>query len=169
MPQRLNMLARHHTRLAEIAETAAHLVSRSVTKACMSDLRLLRIEMVDALGSYQSFVHHEVFEPAMKGSSAMERDIASALKVKCVELQGSYERFRMRWSHRDARLNWPEYRLSAMQMVKHVRDHIHSTAAAEKIWADGTAPADALSPENPNDRQSRYNQPKGESLITLSI
>ena len=146
MSQRLNMLARHHTRLAEIAETAAHLISGPVTEACMNDLRLLRIEMVEALGSYQAFVHQEVFEPAIKGGSTIERGSASALKIKCIELQGSYETFRMRWSHRDARVNWPEYRLSAMQIVKYVRDHIHSATTAEKIWANGTLRADTSAP-----------------------
>lgn len=91
--------------------------------------------MVDALASYQSFIHQEVFEPAIKGCPGLAHDSASALKISCIDLQGSYEAFRMRWSHRDIREHWPEYRLSALQMVKKTRAHVHSAAALEHFWA----------------------------------
>ncbi len=135
MPDRLNTLACHHSRLAGIADTAARLVAGSASEACIADLRLLRLDMMDALASYQSFIHQEVFEPAMRGCPGLALDSASALKISCIDLQGSYEAFRMRWSHRDTRENWPEYRLSAMQMVKKVRSHVHSAAALEQSWA----------------------------------
>jgi len=135
MSRRLDILTRHHDRLIEIMGTARTQITDSVRDADLDALRHLRREMVEALAAYQRFVHEEIYEPAQQGVGSEEacRD-ARALKIDCIQLQRDYDDFCLRWARRHVLENWPEYRLSANVMMKHVNDHIAQVCELRKGW-----------------------------------
>ncbi len=120
--------------------TARGQITDSVKDADLEALRHLRREMVEALAAYQRFVHEEIYEPAQQGlgSADAHRD-AQALKIDCIELQRDYDAFCQRWARRHVLENWPEYRLSANLMMKHVNDHILHVCELRKGWSSGQA------------------------------
>lgn len=135
MSQRLNLLARHHSRLLEIMGTARPLITSSAERADLVALRHLRREMVEALAAYQRFVHEEIFEPARTSGSRAARADAQELKIGCIDIQVAYDAFGIRWSRRNALESWSEYRLSSIRMMKRVRDHIRQVQSFETNWA----------------------------------
>jgi hypothetical protein len=137
MPQRVDILQRHHLRLLEIVRTALSCLTSSVQEADVVALRHLRAEMVSALAAYQRFVHEEVYMPAILCGDADAQMDAYSIKVGCIEVQNDYEVFRQRWVHRNVAGSWAEYRLSTIRMMKQLRNHVQHATQLQERW-DGT-------------------------------
>lgn len=139
MPQRLDLLARHHNRLLEIMSTAGPLITATSAGADLEALAFLRQEMTEALAAYQRFVHEAIYAPLAGAAQSPAGRDALALKLGCIEVQLDYDRFRQRWARRDALASWSEYRLSAAAMMKRVRDHVAQARLLSTSWAPSAA------------------------------
>lgn len=123
MPHRLNLVERHHKRLLEIVSAALPLITGSARDADLIGLRYLRQETVEALASYARLVA-DMVDNAEGSGDGRAAFVAGTLQARCRTIGGSYETFRGRWLERVALDNWAEYRLSAILMMKRVRDEI---------------------------------------------
>lgn len=133
MIDRLNILDRLHTRLLEIVATGLPLLASSIADADLVGLAHLRGEMIAAIDSYARYVHDHVLGPAMRGDDAERLRLAHRIKVGAIQLQQSYHTFTTRWADRDGMSNWPEYRLSAIVMMKQVRDQVREASRWEPV------------------------------------
>ena len=114
--------------MLEIVGSALPLIARTFGDADLAGLAHLREEMVEAIKAYCRHVHHQR-ELAVACGDTQELAIAQALADGCTGLNAAYDTFRDRWVHRDAAGNWHEYRLSAIVMMKHVRDQVQRAEA----------------------------------------
>jgi hypothetical protein len=135
MPQRLDILRRHHCRLLEIMSTGQALLTNLADDADLDALRHLRGEMNEALAAYQRFVHDAVFNATMQEQGFLARADARALKIDCIQLQADYEEFCRRWERRRVLDHWSEYRLSTVRFMQQVRDQISHVEELRKAWA----------------------------------
>lgn len=124
MSQRLDITRRLQQRLLEIVRTALPLIPSSFGDADLVGLAHLRIEMVDTIEAYCRHVHR-IPEACTEGPHDGP-STAECLKEGCVALRGAYDAFCERWEHRTALNHWYEYRLSAVVMMKQVRDHVRN-------------------------------------------
>lgn len=131
MAHRLNILDRLHTRLLEIVGTALPLITSSIRDADLVGLAHLRAEMVCALEEYARYVQQQVLDIASSGSDRERIRLAQEIKIRSIALEQTYRAFTERWRHRDGIANWPEYRLSAIVMMKQVRNHVRTASRWE--------------------------------------
>lgn len=129
MAHRLDILHRLQSRLLEIVGTGLPLITSSIKDADLVGLAHLRGEMVAALMAYARYVDETVMPEALASGDPERLRRAEELKAGCLQLKAAYRGFRRRWAHRDGRTNWPEYRLSAIVMMKQMRDHVRATSA----------------------------------------
>ena len=127
MPQRLDILDRLHKRLLDIIASGLPLITSSVRDADMVGLVYLRSEMLVTIEAYAQHIQQLSDAAHVSGDLAREQ-AAQELKIGCIALQQTYRAFTDRWRHRDGISNWPEYRLSAIVMMKQVRNHIRAAA-----------------------------------------
>lgn len=128
MAHRLDILHRLQSRLLEIVATGLPLIPSSMKDADLVGLAHLRGEMVAALLAYTRYIDDHLIPQAVASGDAERLRHAQASKAGCVGLRQAYGGFRRRWAHRDGLTNWPEYRLSAIVMMKQVRDHVRATS-----------------------------------------
>ena len=144
MAHRLDILDRLHTRLLDIVGTGLRLIPSAMRDADLTGLAHLRDEMIDTIGAYCRFVHGDGLLTHIEGDDAHRRAVAVRVRAGCSDLKGAYDAFTARWVHRDGTLNWPEYRLSAIVMMKRIRDQVR---AASTLTSDAepsaVAPAHA--------------------------
>ena len=131
MVSRLDITRRYHERLLEVIKTALPFLTSSMRDADLIGLTHLREEMAEAMGAYCRHVHH-LRDGARDAREAAALSQAEALVTGCVSLHAAYDAFRSRWAHRHAVEHWPEYRLSAIVMMKQVRNHVQH---AERLRA----------------------------------
>lgn len=131
MTRRLNILDRLHRRLLDIVGTGLPLITSSVRDADLVGLAHLRDEMICAVEEYARYVQQYVLEVALAGTDPEQIRLAQEIKIGSVALERSYQSFTDRWRHRDGISNWPEYRLSAIMMMKQVRNHVRAAAQLE--------------------------------------
>lgn len=127
MVQRLDILERLHARLLEIVGTGLPMLTSSMRDADLEGLTQLREEMVAAIEVYAHYVHKLLGKALADGDTDVVRT-AHDLKLDCIALQQAYRTFTARWAHRDGGLNWPEYRLSAIVMMKQIRNHVRAAS-----------------------------------------
>ena len=132
MAHRLDITKRLHERLLEIVRTALPLIPSVKADADLIGLAHLRSEMVEAMNAYCRHVH-ELHGDAAATAEPSRLLTARTLIEGCSSLHASYEVFRERWEHRAALDNWYEYRLSAVVMMKQVRDQVRQT---ESLFQD---------------------------------
>ncbi|RYF11925.1 MAG: hypothetical protein EOO77_18405 [Oxalobacteraceae bacterium] len=79
--------------------------------------------MVETLAAYAGILQERAENAEGRGDGC---DLlrASELRDRCLAMGTSYEAFRARWAHRHALDHWPEYRLSAVHMMKRIRDDV---------------------------------------------
>lgn len=124
MLRTLDLLHRLHTRLLDIASTATPLITPTLEEADLVGLCYLRDEMVQMMAAYGRFID-EVLVPRAERSGDPELICrARAIHVGSERLINAYDRFCARWVHRDPMMNWPEYRLTAMLMIKQLREQV---------------------------------------------
>ena len=128
MVKRLDILARHHARLLDIVGTALPLITASAQDADLPGLAHLRGEMIEAMAAYQRHVHDRMSTAATDAGDPVQTRRAQAAKIGCIEIERAYQTFTNRWAHREAAHHWPEYRLSAIVMMKQVRDHVRAAS-----------------------------------------
>lgn len=133
MTRRLDILDRLHRRLLDIVGTALPLITSSVRDADLVGLAHLRDEMVCAVEEYARYVQEHVLEVAIASADAERIRLAQEIKIGSLALERSYQSFTDRWQHRDGISNWPEYRLSAIMMMKQVRNHVRAAAQLEPV------------------------------------
>ena len=138
MAHRLDILDRLHVRLLDIVGTGLRLMTASMKDADLVGLAHLRDEMIEAIGAYCRFVHGDGLVAHVAGDDAQRRATAARVRAGCSDLKGAYDAFTARWTHRDGTLNWPEYRLSAIVMMKRIRDQVR---AASTLSDDAEPPA----------------------------
>lgn len=131
MPHRLDIASRMHERLMEIVGVALPLIASSMADADLVGLAHLREEMVEAIDRYCRYVHalRDAARAAGDGGGAARTD---ELAAECAELRAAYEGFRTRWADRTAVEHWPEYRLSAIVMMKRVRACVRRAEALRR-------------------------------------
>lgn len=83
-----------------------------------------RPEMQGILTKYQVFKHRNIFDPTIAEGILARAELATTLKADCIALDVEYARFVKRWTGRDASDHWPEYRLSAIRMIRVIRQHL---------------------------------------------
>ena len=137
MIERLDITGRLHARLLEIIRTALPLITSSMRDADLIGLVHLRGEMVDAIEAYCRHLH-EVRDDAAKTADLADVAKMNSMVEGCAALNAAYETYRARWVHRRAAVNWCEYRLSAIVMMKQVRDVVQQ---AELLRINGISVA----------------------------
>lgn len=83
-----------------------------------------RPEMQRILTEYQVYKHNGIFDPIIVQCDRERSDLARTLKADCIALDIEYGRFAKRWTGRNASDHWPEYRLSALRMIRIIREHL---------------------------------------------
>lgn len=139
--RRLNILDRLHTRLLDIVGTALPLITASARDADFVGLAHLRMEMICAMAEYARYVQQHVVDAALAGADPEQIRLAQEIKIGSIALQRSYQSFADRWLHRDGMANWPEYRLSAIVMMKQVRSHVRDASRWQPAQAEPKPPA----------------------------
>jgi hypothetical protein len=129
MAPRLDITRRLHERLLEIVRTALPLIPGSWRDADFDALAHLREEMVAAIDLYCRHVHR-LRDDAIRNGGALAVERAEMLVAGCTSLRGAYDSFRCRWAQRAAVEHWHEYRLSAIVMMKQVRNRVQQAEAA---------------------------------------
>ncbi|WP_374944523.1 hypothetical protein [Sphingomonas sp.] len=129
----LNILDRLHARLLDIIGTALPLITSSIADADLIGLAHLRTEMIQAIDAYTHYVHDHVLDAAVAANDPARMQLAHEIKIGCISLEQTYRTFTSRWAHRDGMLNWPEYRLSAIVMMKQIRDQVRSASRWEPL------------------------------------
>ncbi len=129
MPATLDLVARLHRRLLEIVGTTLPLMPSAMRDADLDGLAQLRWEMVEAMAAYRRHAEQAHTASLCCGNAAAV-DVADALCRGARGLERAYEEFRQRWAHRDAVGNWAEYRLSAIRMMKQVRNQVQAAEEA---------------------------------------
>ena len=129
MPATLDIVGRLHRQLLEIVAIALPLIPSSRRDVDLAALGHLRHEMVDAMRRYRR--HAEDVHAAAYGSGDPSAIAAADMLCHGSKALGrAYDEFRARWAHREALANWPEYRLSAIRMMKLVRNQVQQAEAA---------------------------------------
>lgn len=123
MPAALDIVDRLHRRLLEIIATALPLMTSSMRDADLEGLTFLREEMVEAIASYRRYAY-QAHATAIAGGSDAAIAGTAALCFNCTLLDEAYGAFRERWAQRLAVEHWAEYRLTAIRMMKSVRNHV---------------------------------------------
>lgn len=131
MPERLDITLRLHERMLDIVRTGLPRITSSMRDADLEGLAFLRGEMVGTIDAYCRHVG-QLHTTALRRGDPAETAIADALAEGCAALSAAYDDFRLRWADRSAAEHWPEYRLSAIVMMKHVRN---SVRRAEQLRA----------------------------------
>lgn len=124
MLRRLNLLHRLHNRLLEIVTTAAPLIASTPEEADLVGLQHLRDEMVHTMSAYDRYIDEVLIAQAEASGDADLICRARAIQVGSRRLTDAYDAFRARWVGRNPLANWPEYRLSAMLMIKQLRQQV---------------------------------------------
>lgn len=127
MTNRLDITGRLHERMLDVVRAALPLITTSMAEADLAGLAHLREEMVEAIEAYCRHVR-EIVAMAREGGDCHAIAHAELLTSGCAGLQSAYEAFRLRWAHRHAAESWHEYRLSAVVMMKKVRNHVQAAA-----------------------------------------
>lgn len=130
MIRRLNILHRLHGRMLDIVAAGLPLLTSSMRDADLIGLTYLRGEMIEVLAAYARHVR-ELETDAEQMQDPDRVRLAGEIVRGCTALHRSYEAFRNRWAHRDGQMNWPEYRLSAIVMMKQIRDQVRTSAQWE--------------------------------------
>jgi hypothetical protein len=125
MTYRLDIIRRLHDQMLEIVRTGLPLITSSQADADLTGLAHLREEMVTTIDRYCRHAS-KLGEAALESADDQARAEADHLVEQSGNLRASYDAFRDRWAHRDAVGNWPEYRLSAIVMMKQIRNHIQA-------------------------------------------
>lgn len=123
MRTRLDIVDRLQKRLLEIVATALPLIASSARDADLPGLTHLRDEMVEVIASYKRHADR-THAAAVDNGNAAAIAATRALCGGCTHLEQAYDEFRVRWAHRHAVEHWAEYRLSAIRMMKLLRNHV---------------------------------------------
>ncbi|MEG3124429.1 hypothetical protein [Sphingomonas sp. GB1N7] len=103
-------------------------MTSSMGDADLIGLSYLRAEVVEAMAAYRRCADQE--RVAASEPAAFEQiAYADLLASGSIELQRIYDDFRRRWIDREIVGNWHEYRLSAIVMMKQVRNHVQNAQA----------------------------------------
>jgi hypothetical protein len=89
-----------------------------------------RGELSEALASYQQLKHEGIFDPAIVSGDAARADRARTMKVACIAAGEEYRQFVNHWTVVSGHDRWPEYRLSTLNLIKRLRDHIDTERRA---------------------------------------
>jgi hypothetical protein len=123
MTYRLDITSRLHGQMLEVVRSGLPLITNSMADADLIGLSHLRDEMVSTIDRYCRHAAR-LRENAALSVDEADWDEADKLVAQSESLRASYDAFRDRWAQRDAVGNWPEYRLSAIVMMKQIRNHI---------------------------------------------
>ena len=124
MLRKLNLLHRLHARLIEIVSTAAPLISSTLEEADLIGLEYLRDELFQTLCTYALYIDRFVIDRAERSADGEIIGRARSIRDGSKHLILIYEEFCRNWVHRDPMINWPEYRLSSMVFIKHIREQV---------------------------------------------
>lgn len=139
----LSRLADYHARISAAADRTEQIV-RHAGEDVPADLNGSRMMMAQLMGSYQLFLHREIFEPVIAGGTPAEIVHAKSLKVECVLFADELHSYMKSWNPADVQARWPSYRAAALTVLGRIRIHMKRV---ERVVA-GLALPDATPPEN---------------------
>lgn len=77
-----------------------------------ADLARARWQLARQLRAYQLFKHGEIFGPMIRFGTPTEARLAEQAAMVCLAHGEAFRGYLRRWSGRDIRHDWPEYRAS---------------------------------------------------------
>lgn len=84
----------------------------------------------ETLTSYQQLKHEGIFNPAIVSGDPARAERARTMKVACIAAGEEYRHFVQTWTGVSGHARWPEYRLSTLNLIKRLRDHIDTERQA---------------------------------------
>lgn len=95
----------------------------------------------ETLRSYQQLKHERIFDPAIASGHPARADRARTMKVACIAAGEEYRQFVLIWTGVNGHARWAEYRLSTLNLIKRLRDHLDVEREAldelATLYADG--------------------------------
>ncbi|RZM20150.1 MAG: hypothetical protein EOP67_55070 [Sphingomonas sp.] len=89
-----------------------------------------RAVLSDTLQSYQQLKHECIFNPAIVSGDPARADRARTMKIACIAAGEEYRHFIQTWTGVFGHDRWAEYRLSTLNLIKRLRDHIDTERRA---------------------------------------
>jgi hypothetical protein len=119
----LSKLADYHARIAAAADRTEQIV-RAGGDDAPARLNSSRMMMAQVMGSYQLFLHREIFEPVISSGTSAEIGYVKNLKVECVIFADELHSYMKSWNPADVLACWPSYRAAALAVLGRVRIHM---------------------------------------------
>lgn len=114
----------YHTNMLAIAEHAESIADEGGPRADLLELADIRAQTLEMLGTYQAYVHRQIFTTAREDAMPERRKAAEDLKISCIRVALAYQSFVLRWPHHEAVANWTDYRRAVADMAIAVRAHV---------------------------------------------
>lgn len=83
-----------------------------------------RWQLARVLTEYHVLKHREIFDPAIADGNPERAALARQLKAACIAVGEEFRAYVTRWSPVDKAAMWPEYRLTTLNLMSRLCDHI---------------------------------------------
>ncbi len=95
----------------------------------------VRRDLGKTLSAYQLLKHDGIFNPAIASGDPARVDTAREMKVACIAAGEEFRQYVGVWTGIAGHDRWAEYRLSTLNLVKRLREHLDSERRALAVLA----------------------------------
>lgn len=116
----------HQTRALATISLAKSLIETPYDRYDAAAMAQVRRDLSSTLSAYQVLKHEGIFNPAIASGDDGRASQARQMKIACIAAGEEFRHYLTTWAQAEGHARWAEYRLSTLNMVKRLRDHLET-------------------------------------------